>query len=200
HAGCGDGNSHEHDRPPNEIQSGGDHGDPTEHGIGVGGDREMEGRTQPGVLPGLAGERHRRMLDREIAHVERLADRQKADDQEPVSLAGSRNEGLHLAATLPTQSGASKLRAWRWLAHRLCFAWTSGLALPAADGVNRTTTNRRSTPWNRFSRAARRAGRRPRVHHRMPPQTPWAGAGLGLYKSVKNAYLVRHGGLKANAH
>jgi hypothetical protein len=28
------------------------------------------------------------MLDREIAQVERLADRQEADDQEPVGLAG----------------------------------------------------------------------------------------------------------------
>src|SRR5215470_15520389 len=35
------------------------------------------------------------MLDREIAHVKRLADRQKADDQEPAGLPGGWNKGLH---------------------------------------------------------------------------------------------------------
>src|SRR5262245_49240226 len=35
------------------------------------------------------------MLDREIAHIKRLTDREEADDQQPVGLAGARKEGLH---------------------------------------------------------------------------------------------------------
>ena len=79
---------------------------PAEHAVIVERDRRCRKvRAQPGLQAALAGERHRRVLDGEIAQIERLADRQEADDQQPVGLPRGRKEGrLHAQ---PTMRGAA---------------------------------------------------------------------------------------------
>src|SRR5215467_411868 len=109
HAGSRDRHGHEHDRRPQQVEGGCNHRNPAESQIVVGRDGEVEGRAQPSALPALAGERHRGMLDGEIADIERLADRQEADDQEPVGLAGARKKCLHLT-TVPARSPRSAAR------------------------------------------------------------------------------------------
>ena len=53
-------------------------------------DDKPEGGAQPGIEAGLAGERHRRVFDRQISQVKRLAERQKSDDQQDIELARGR--------------------------------------------------------------------------------------------------------------
>ena len=50
------------------------------------------GLAQHGLQAGIAGQRHRRELDREIAQIERVADGDEADDQQPLHLIGRQPE------------------------------------------------------------------------------------------------------------
>src|SRR5262245_14561580 len=60
-------------------------------------DHQPERRAQPGIETGLAGERYLRIFDREIAQIKRFAEREKADEQQPVGLlrSGKKEPRIH---------------------------------------------------------------------------------------------------------
>ena len=83
---------HQHDRRPDHMQRRDDQRDDAEHRI-----LEQRGRQHPrlaehGVQPGVAGQRHGRKLDREIAQIKRVADGQETDDQQELHLVGRQAE------------------------------------------------------------------------------------------------------------
>jgi hypothetical protein len=101
----------------------------------------------------------------------------------------------------PNQGRASSGRGTGWRTV-FCFAWTSGLAL-AGGGRGESGDHQPQIDPVGPVLACGEGGRtlaQAQMPSQMQPQTLGAGAALGLYKSVKNAYLVRHGSLKANAH
>ena len=85
-----DGN--EHQRRPHEIEQGGDQRGAAEHLMIEEHDGQPKRPAQPGIEPGLAGERHGAVLDREVAQIEGLPHGQEADHQQPVQLACGRPE------------------------------------------------------------------------------------------------------------
>src|SRR5512139_4274794 len=85
----------QHERRPRQIENRDDQRGPSESGIGEHHNRDLAREAQPGVQSGLAGKSNARLLDREIAHVERVTDRTKSDDQQPVRRARTWQEQFH---------------------------------------------------------------------------------------------------------
>ena len=83
---------HQHDRRPEQIERGGGQRHPAEDAVIEQNDRQPERIAQPGPQAALAGERHGVVLQRHVAQIERLAERQKAYDQKPIGLAGGGQE------------------------------------------------------------------------------------------------------------
>src|SRR5204863_3942253 len=77
---------------------------PAEDRIVEQDDDQAEGRAQPGIEAALADERYRRVFDREIAQVERLAEREQADEEYTIGLArgGEKEPGRHSRHTMPS--------------------------------------------------------------------------------------------------
>jgi hypothetical protein len=63
-------------------------------------DRQPERGAKPSIQPGLTGQGDLKIFDREVANVERLAERGEADDHEPVGLPRRGKEQYHAPATL----------------------------------------------------------------------------------------------------
>src|SRR5262249_22940757 len=60
-------------------------------------DRDVKDGTEPGLQPGLAGKFHVQILNRHVAHIKCLADRQEGDDQKPIGLpCGGEEERAHI--------------------------------------------------------------------------------------------------------
>ena len=94
--------------------------DPAEHRVVVQDDGEPERGAQPGAEAALAGQRDLRIFDREIAQIKRLAEREQANQQQPIGLAGGgqKEPGLHgwphYAAGFPSgQPLAIRYGRWR---------------------------------------------------------------------------------------
>jgi hypothetical protein len=68
-------------------------------------DGQPERAAEPGVETGLAGERHRIVLKRHVTQIERLPDRKKSDEQQPINLARGRQEQRALHRRRLTLSG-----------------------------------------------------------------------------------------------
>jgi len=88
----GERQRHQHDRGPEQIERGGGQRHPAEDAVVEQNDGEPERIAQPGPQAGLAGERHGIVLDRHVTQIKRFAESQKAYDQEPIGLAGGRQE------------------------------------------------------------------------------------------------------------
>ena len=88
----GERNRDQDERRPHQVEQSSRERDRAEHLVLEQDDRQPKRRAQPRVKPGLAGERNRAVLDREIAQIERLAEAKEADDKQPVGLARRRQE------------------------------------------------------------------------------------------------------------
>ena len=79
--------------------------------------RQDPGLAQHGLQAGIAGQRHGRELDREIAQIERIADGEEADDQQPLHLIGRqpKRSFFHRA----NMAGESRRRTTRRRASRV---------------------------------------------------------------------------------
>ena len=88
----GERQRHQYDRRPEQIERGGGQRPPAEDVVIEQHDGQAEGVAQPGPQAALAGERHGVVLQRHVTQIERLAERQKADDQKPIGLAGCGQE------------------------------------------------------------------------------------------------------------
>ena len=60
--------------------------------------RQRAALAEHGLQAGIAGQRHGRELDREIAQIERVADGQEADDQQPLHLIRRQPERIFFHA------------------------------------------------------------------------------------------------------
>jgi len=120
------------DRGPHEVEHSRGERAPAKHTMIIKSDDPPERRAQPGVKAGLTGERNRRMFDRQIAQIKRLADRQKADDQEDVYLTCRRREQLWVHAGFPSNrhyGGTGNVRQsvrWRFLLRACGTAFREG--------------------------------------------------------------------------
>ena len=82
----------QHDRRPHDVKRRDDQRDDAEHRIleQIGGKRAR--LAQHGLQAGVAGQRHGRELDREIAQIKRVADGDEADHQQELHLIGREPE------------------------------------------------------------------------------------------------------------
>ncbi len=84
-----------HQRRPQQIERGQrQRGDP-KHRMAEQHRHNVASVAQPAIEPGGTGQPDARAFDAEIAHVERIAERTKAHDQQDVGLAGARQKQLH---------------------------------------------------------------------------------------------------------
>ena len=85
----------EHDGRPQQVERGRGQRADTEHRVAEQEGHDLARPAQPGLQAGITGERHARLLDHQVAQVERIAERQETDDQQDVGLPGGREEQLH---------------------------------------------------------------------------------------------------------
>ncbi len=87
--------------------------DHAEHRIAKQVGREQAGLAQHGLQAGIACQRHRRELDREVAQIKRVADGDEADDQQPLHLVGRQpKRSLFHAPNMVGNAGRDN-RGWR---------------------------------------------------------------------------------------
>src|SRR5207244_604202 len=143
-AGGGQRDRDQDDRGTNEIEHGSAEREEAKHAVVVERNDDPEAGAQPSLQPALAGERDAVVLYREIAQIERLPEREKADDQQPVGLARARAEQRgrhaalwrdHRAPTTAAQRKGSADRGAGW-----------GAALAAA-GLRSGTTSACASRW-----------------------------------------------------
>ena len=78
---------------------------------------ERAGLAQHGLQAGVAGQRHGRELDGEIAQIERVADGHETDHQQKLDLIGRQPERsfFHLAYMIGNAGGDKRRRRGQWL-------------------------------------------------------------------------------------
>src|SRR4029079_17916186 len=86
---------------PEQVHRGDDERTPAKRGISEERDGDLAREAEPRVQSGLACKPDGRLLDCEIAHVERVTDRAKSDDQQPVRRPGTGKKQLHAASMGP---------------------------------------------------------------------------------------------------
>src|SRR4029079_12265836 len=91
-------NREQEKRRPEQVHRGDDERTPAKRGISEERDGDLAREAEPRVQSGLACKPDGRLLDREIAHVERVTDRAKSDDQQPVRRPGTGKKQLHAAS------------------------------------------------------------------------------------------------------
>ena len=82
----------QHDRRPDEVQRGDHKRDDAEHRVLEQHGRQRARLAGHGLQAGVAGERHGRELDHEIAHIKRVADGDEAHHHQPLHLIGRQAE------------------------------------------------------------------------------------------------------------
>ncbi len=80
----------QHDRRPQQVEQCGGERNRAEHLIVEQHDRQPKRAAEPGLETGLAGQRDIDVLDRHVAQIKRLADREKCNGQQPIRLPGGR--------------------------------------------------------------------------------------------------------------